>query len=253
MLPGELKPILTALVMPPASPLLVALLGVLLATRRRLRAGLAMAFIGIAALWLLSCHAVAAWLAQSMLPQVVAAQPAQVAQARVQAIVVLGGGVLPQAPEYGTGQPGPPTLARLRYGAWLARLTGKPVAFAGGVGWAAGADFPSEAEVARRTLQEFGTGLRWADAQSRDTAQNAQRMRELLARDGITRIALVTDAWHMPRALLEFRRAGFTVLPAPTGFPVAPTRPLLAWLPSSEGLALTRQVLREALGLWVAR
>lgn len=253
LLPGELKPILTALVMPPAAPLLLALLGLLLAARRHLRTGLAIAFIGIAALWLLACHAVAAWLAASVLPQVEPARPAQLAQAQVQAIVVLGGGVLPRAPEYGVAQPGSYTLARLRYGAWLSRQAGKPVAFAGGVGWAAGDDFPSEAEVARRTLLEFGVALRWADAQSRDTAENAQRMHELLAREGITRIALVTDSWHMPRALLEFRRAGFTVTPAPNGFPATETRGLLTWLPSSEGVTLSRQVLREALGSWVAR
>lgn len=253
MLPGELKPILTALVMPPAAPILLALAGLLLAARRHLRTGLAIAAVGIAASWLLACHAVAAWLAASVLPPVEAVRPAQLAQARVQAIVVLGGGIRPRAPEYGVAQPGAYTLARLRYGAWLARQSGQPVAFAGGIGWGAGDDFPSEAEVARRTLLEFGVDLRWADAQSRDTAENAQRMREVLAREGITRIALVTDAWHMPRALLAFRRAGFTVTPAPTGFPAAETRVLLTWLPSSEGLTLSRQVLREALGLWVAR
>lgn len=253
MLFGELKPILTVLVMPPAAPLLLALFGLLLAARRHVRTGLAIALLGLAALWLLACHAVAAWLAQSVLPPVQAVRPAQLVQAQVQAIVVLGGGVLPQAPEYGLAQPGARTLARLRYGAWLARQTGKPVAFAGGVGWAAGADFPSEAEVARRTLLEFGVELRWADAQSRDTAENARRMREVLARDGVTRIALVSDAWHLPRALLEFRRAGFTVTAAPTGFPAADTRELLTWLPSTEGLTLSRQVLREALGSWVAR
>ncbi len=251
MLLGELKPILTALVMPPTSPLLLALLGLLLAARRRVRAGVAIAFLGIAAMWLLSCYAVAAWLAQTVLPQAAPIRPAQLAQA--QAIVVLGGGIVAKAPDYGVAQPSAYTLARLRYGAMLARRSGKPLAFAGGVGWAAGDDFPSEAEVARRTLQEFGVDLRWADARSRDTAENAGRMRELLAREGIARVALVTDAWHMPRARLEFERAGFTVLPAPTGFPGAQTRPLLAWLPSSEGLALSRQVLREALGLWVAR
>ncbi|WBY01314.1 YdcF family protein [Ramlibacter tataouinensis] len=253
MLPGELKPILTALVMPPTAPLLLALLGLLLAARKRVRAGLTIAFIGIAGLWLLSCHAVAIALAHTVLPQVPAAQPAQLAQARVQAIVVLGGGIVPQAPEYGAAQPTGYTLARLRYGAWLARRTGQPLAFAGGIGWAAGDGFPPEAEAARRTLAEFGAELRWADAQSRDTAENAARMHELLAREQISRIALVTDAWHMPRSVLEFERAGFTVLPAPTGFAAAPTRPLLAWLPSADGLALSRQVLREALGLWVAR
>lgn len=251
MLPGELKPILTAIVMPPASPLLLALLGVLVAARRRVRTGVAIAVLGIAALWLLSCYAVAAWLAQSVLPQAAPIRPAQLAQA--QAIVVLGGGIAAQAPEYGAAQPNSYSLARLRYGATLARRTGKPLAFAGGVGWAAGADFPSEAEVARRTLQEFGVDLRWADGESRDTAENARRMRELLARERIARVALVTDAWHMPRARMEFEAAGFTVLPAPMGFPGAQARTLLTWLPSTEGLTLSKQVLREALGMWVAR
>lgn len=253
MLPGEFKPILTALVMPPVSLLLLALLGLLLAARRRVRTGVAIAAAGLAALWLLSCHAVAIGLAQRLLPPVAAAQPAQLVQRGVQAIVVLGGGVLPRAPEYGAPQPNAHTLQRLRYGAWLARRTGRPLAFAGGVGWAAGADFPAEAGVARRTLAEFGAELRWADGHSRDTAENAARMHELLSREKIARIALVTDSWHMPRSVLEFERAGFEVLPAPTGFAVAQTRPLLAWLPSPEGLALSRQVLREALGRWVAR
>lgn len=253
MLPGELKPILTVLAMPPAAPLLLVGLGLVLAARRRLRLGLGSASIGLAALWLLSCHAVAIWLAQTTLPQHAPVRPAQVAQPAIQAIVVLGGGVRAQAPEYGMAQPNAHTLARLRYAAWLARRTGKPLAFAGGPGWAvAGTAFPPESEVARRVVQEFGLNLRWADGQSRDTAENARRMHALLARQGITRIALVTDAWHMPRAELEFGRAGFAVLPAPTGFPAAQTRPLLAWLPSSEGLSLSRQVLREALGLWVA-
>jgi uncharacterized SAM-binding protein YcdF (DUF218 family) len=62
----------------------------------------------------------------------------------------------------------------------------------------------------------------------------------------------VTDASHMPRAEIEFRRAGFEVVPAPTGFAAPYNRPALEWLPSAEGLALTRRVLREVLGLWVA-
>jgi uncharacterized SAM-binding protein YcdF (DUF218 family) len=251
MLMGELKPILSALVLPPASLLLLALLGLLLAARRRLRSGLALAFAALAALWLLSCQAFALLLVQALLPQVAPVTPAALAQ--VQAIVVLGGGVQAEAPEYGTAQPSSHTLARLRYGASLARRTGRPLAFAGGVGWAAArTDFPPEAEVAARVLQEFGLALRWADSRSRDTAENASETRRLLAGEGISRIALVTDAWHMPRSLLEFERAGFQVIPAPTGFLSSQVRPLLAWLPTADGLAQSRQVLREALGLWVA-
>ena len=252
MLPGELRPILTALVLPPAGPLLLALLGLALVARRRLRTGLVLATLAVVGLWFLSCHAVGVWLAQALLPPVEPIRPEQLA--RVQAIVVLGGGIDPQAPEYGVAQPSPYTLGRLRYGATLARRSGKPLAFGGGVGWSSsGTDIPPEAQAADRTLQEFGVRLRWSDSRSRDTAGNARELRKLLAAEGVVRIALVTDAWHMPRSVLEFGRAGFEVVPAPTGFPVAKNRPLIEWLPSGEGLGLSRQVLREALGLWVAR
>jgi uncharacterized SAM-binding protein YcdF (DUF218 family) len=47
--------------------------------------------------------------------------------------------------------------------------------------------------------------------------------------------------------------AGFEVLPAPTRMPLPRARRALEWVPSSEGLTLSRQVLREWLGLQVAR
>ncbi len=247
MLSGELKPLLTALVLPPAGPILVAAAGLLLARRRR-GAGLALAAIALGGLWALSSQAVALRLADTLLPLPAPVTPAQVRQ--VQAVVVLGGGVLPWAPEYGAAQPNAHTAARLRYGAWLVRQTGLPLAFAGGVGWsAAGTGFAPEAQVAGAYLQELGVPLRWADDASRDTAENASRIHALLAPAGVRRIALVTDAWHLPRAVHHFRAAGFEVLPAPTGLPVAQHRPLLTWLPSSEGAQLARQVLRERLGL----
>jgi uncharacterized SAM-binding protein YcdF (DUF218 family) len=252
MEPGELKPILSALVLPPLGPLLLAGAGLLLAFGRRRGAGLALVALGFGSLALLGSHAFALLLARHLLPQVEVVRPEQLQQ--VQAIVVLGGGVLPQAPEYGAAQPSEATLARLRYGAWLARRTGKPLGFAGGVGWAAaGTGTASEGSVAQRVLREdFALALRWNDDQSRDTAENAQRMAALLRPHGIRRIALVTDATHMPRALAHFRSAGLEVLPAPTDIPVARDRTLLEWLPSAPGLVLSRQVLREWLGLLVA-
>lgn len=250
MEPGELKPVLTALVLPPAGPLLLALLGVLVATRRR-ALGLGIATLGIAAALLLSTNAVALLLAPHLMPGVRAAQVQDV-QA-VQAIVVLGGGVHPQAPEYGVSQPSPHTLQRLRYGAWLARQTGKPVGFAGGVGWAAtGTGVEPEGRMARRVLAEYGLEPRWVDDASRDTAENAARMAHLLQPAGIRRIALVTDASHTPRAVTAFRAAGFEVVPAPTDFPSPQFRPLLEWLPSGVGAQTNRSLLREWLGRLVA-
>lgn len=247
MIPGELKPILTALVLPPAGPLLLLLLALLVATRRK-AFGLLLGFVALVLAWALSTTGVAFALARVLMPDIVAVQPQQLRP--VQAIVVLGGGVVPQAPEYGTAQPGPHTLHRLRYGAWLARQTGKPLAFAGGVGWAAaGVHDVTEGGVARRVLQEeYGVQPRWLDDRSRDTVENAARMAELMPKD-TRHIALVTDASHMERATAAFRAAGFQVLPAPTHFPVASEREVLQWLPSGAGVEWNRQLVRE----WLAR
>lgn len=253
---GALKPLISSLVMPLASLVLLALVGlVLVAQRKHLRKGLLLGVAASSGLWLLSCQGVAVWLAAHALPQYLPATPAQLHARQVQAIVVLGGGIYPQAPEYGQAQPGPATAARLRYGIWLARQTGLPVAFTGGIGWAMGADqASSEAEIAGRVAQQdYGVTLRWRETRSRDTFENARELTPMLKRDGIKTIALVTDAVHMPRSVLEFERQGLVIIPAPTGF-VLPTRSgPMQWLPSTDGIAASTRVLHELLGLNMAR
>ena len=254
MEPGLLKPLLSSLVMPLAFLVLLALAGLVLAIKHK-RKGLLLSAIASSSLWLLSCQGVAVWLAAHALPQYPPVTPAQLKSGQIQAIVVLGGGIYPQAPEYGEAQPGPATAARLRYGVWLARQTGLPVAFTGGSGWAASSSSgSSEAEVAGRVAQQdYGITLRWLEAKSRDTAENARELTPMLRRDGIARIALVTDALHMPRSVLAFERQGLTIIAAPTGF-VLPTRSgLLLWLPSTDGISASTRVLHELLGLSVAR
>jgi uncharacterized SAM-binding protein YcdF (DUF218 family) len=251
---GALKPLLTTLLLPPTAPLLLALLGVLLATRKK-GVGLALAAFSITLLGVLSCHGTAVFLSQALLPQVAPLAPGDLKTHKVQAIVILGGGVLPEAPEYGTAQPGGPTAARLRYGIWLSRSSGLPVAFTGGKGWASsGAQKESEAEVAARVaLEDYAVTLRWLESQSRDTAENARLLAPMLQRDGVKRIALVTDAWHMPRAMAAFEKTGLTVVPAPTGFLLPARRSLMEWIPTASGQMRTYQVLHEWLGLTAGR
>ena len=251
---GSLKPVLSSLAMPLAFLPLLGLLGLALIARRK-RLGWFVCTAVFVTLWLLSCQGSAVWLSQNTVPQYSPVTVSQLKAGQVQAIVVLGGGVLPKAPEYGTAQPGPATLTRLRYGIWLSRQTGLPVAFSGGSGWAAGTAVPSpEADVAARVAQDdYGFTLRWLEDQSRDTAENAQLIALLLKRDGVARIALVTDAVHMPRAMVEFERTGLTITPAPTGF-VLPTKSgLLQWLPSTDGLRDSSRLMHELLGLAAAK
>ena len=253
-----LKPILASLALPPLLMLLGACLGLLLVVRKK-RVGLTIITLSVAALWLVSCHGMAVWLARNAVPQFAPLTLATLKASKAQAIVVLGGGLLPEAPEYGTAQPAAHTASRLRYGLWLGRQSGLPLAFTGGAGWSArqleGAAKPdSEADVAARmALQDYGVALRWLESQSRDTAENARLLAPMLQRDGIRRIVLVTNAWHMPRSVLAFERTGLLVVPAPTGYILPERSDLMEWLPSATGLLASQQVLREWLALAVAR
>ena len=252
---GAFKPLLTSLLMPPLAPLLLALLGALLVFRKK-RGGRSLVALSVVMLWLLSCDGMAVWLARHALPQFAAISTPQLQTRRVQAIVVLGGGLLPDAPEYGgIAQPSATTAARLRYGVWLARQSGMPLAFSGGAGWGTDGMKPaSEADVAARVaLQDYGFTLRWAEGASRDTSSNARLLAPILQRDGVQRIALVTHAGHMPRALAAFERAGITVTPAPMGFVLPAEHGFRQWLPSARGLLTNQQVLHECLGLVVGQ
>jgi hypothetical protein len=125
---GALKPVLAGLALPPVSLLLLALLGLVLAWCNRKRSGLTLATVSVLLLAVLSCHGTAVWLARTALPQFAPLNLPDLKARKVQAIVILGGDVLPEAPEYGRSQPAAATAARLRYGAWLARQSGLPLA-----------------------------------------------------------------------------------------------------------------------------
>jgi uncharacterized SAM-binding protein YcdF (DUF218 family) len=106
----------------------------------------------------------------------------------------------------------------------------------------------AEAESMREVLErEFGVKVRWSEAASRDTAENAAMSAPLLKASGITRIALVTHAAHMPRSAELFRREGIEVLPAPTGFRTASPSSVEDYLPRN--LRPAREALHEHLGL----
>jgi uncharacterized SAM-binding protein YcdF (DUF218 family) len=135
-----LKPLLSALVLPPAGPLLLVALGFLLiAISRKTNVGKALACIGLLLAWLLSCQAVAVQLDAWLLKPYPVVTQKSLTESKAQAIVVLGGGMQPQTEEYlNSAQISATTAVRLRYGAWLSKQTQLPLAFSGGRGWAAG-------------------------------------------------------------------------------------------------------------------
>jgi uncharacterized SAM-binding protein YcdF (DUF218 family) len=58
----------------------------------------------------------------------------------------------------------------------------------------------------------------WTEERSSNTHENAAYSAAILRAHGVKRIALVTEAYHMPRSERCFRKEGLEVVPAPCGF-----------------------------------
>jgi uncharacterized SAM-binding protein YcdF (DUF218 family) len=252
------KPLLTALLLPPVPLLLLLVCAALLLWARR-ALGWVLLLPAVVGLWLSACAGVGEALTAMMLKPPMALEPLkiQALQRQVQtrrnvAIVVLGGGREAYAPEYRAGNLSRPSLERLRYGVWLARETGAPIAFSGGVGWAQTGS-QTEAQIAARiAASEFGRPLAWTETESRDTRENAGRTIALLLGSNIAELVLVTHGWHMPRALRAFNEASagrLTITAAPMGLARRVDRASLAWVPTTEGFEQVRATLRERVAL----
>jgi uncharacterized SAM-binding protein YcdF (DUF218 family) len=231
--------LLAAFLLPPLNGLLLVIAGWWLWHRRPLLAR-TFAGTGLLLLWLLALPAVGG----AMLRTLEGGPLARADLQQAQAIVVLGGGLYRDAPEYGGDTVGDATLLRLRYAAKLQRESGLPLLLTGGN--PDGGNL-SEAEAMRRTLTgEFGVPVRWVESASNNTRESARFSAALLKPEGISRILLVTHAWHMPRAVQSFSEAGFAVSPAPTLFHHAPLS-LLDFLPTQYGES--RLAIHEWIGL----
>jgi uncharacterized SAM-binding protein YcdF (DUF218 family) len=253
------KPVVSALLLPPVPWLLLIVMGCRLRPRRRWTGSLVLA-VALTGLWLSHCQAVGIALAQWISPAT-ALSPAQVSDlkrtlvGRKPVVLVLGGGTEALAPEYNDADLTDTAMQRLRYGLWLARQVQAPVMVSGGVGHGQPGS-PSEAAVAARiALRDHNVSLRWQESESRDTRENARFSLLMLRADGVTDILLVTNGWHMRRAVRAFQqeagRLGQTarIVPAPMGLGVDLMQPVQRWMPSVDGYRRVNQALHEALGL----
>lgn len=232
-----IKAVLRSLVLPPAGPLLLAILGAWSMGRGR-RWGAPLLWLGVASLWSLSVPVVADALSHlaERCPPLDLSQPTG-----AQAVVIIGGGSnRPFAPEYGAGAAGFLLLERLSYGAYVAKRTNLPVLVSGA---------PDETPVMQTSLaRDFGLRIRWLEHHSRDTFENARFSAPILRGAGIRRIILVTSSTHEWRAMQEFRDAGFEVVPAPAGSWAPRQNDALRWVPAPAALERSNLALYELLG-----
>jgi uncharacterized SAM-binding protein YcdF (DUF218 family) len=235
--------------LPPGLLVLIALLGFVVYVKSAWAGGV-IAGLSLALLVAFSlprtAHELTASLETSTTPLDAQALAALRGQAAV--IVVLGAGRYTAAPEYG----GADTvsrfaLERLRYAAYLYRRTGLPILLSGGA--PAGEQVP-EAEFMRAVLQDdYRITPRWLETHSHNTLENAVFTARLLQASGTRHVVLVTNAWHMHRALWCFKRTGLSVTAAPMGYYTLSLRErgVLGYIPAASGLYWTSMALRERL------
>lgn len=232
------KYVLKNLILPPAGPVILAILGLGLANLTRLRrTGTALCAVALVSLWLLATPLIA-----DVLERAAERDPALDLNVvpHADAIVILAGGVRAAATEYGSPAPSLTTLQRLTYGAYVARVTRLPVLVSGST---------EETAAMRDSLQrDFGVPVQWVENRSRDTHENALLSAVILKKAGASTIVLVTSGTHMPRASAEFRAAGFTVIPAPTGIWTHGRPEWRRWVPQPEALWRSQSALYEGLG-----
>ena len=157
-----------------------------------------------------------------------------------QAVVVLGGG---RSHHAGRVQASPASLRRARHGVVLARELALPLLVSGG-GRGEVAEGESEAQLMAEAVRPY-----WPEAElllesrSQNTWDNAEQSARLLVARGISRVVLVTDRPHLPRALLCCQGHGLEVKVAPID-----TLPTPDWMPSAGALAVIPDLYYE----WVA-
>ncbi len=236
---------LAALLLPPTVFVVLGISGLLIA-RRYLYLGRALIVVSIMSLLALSTAVGSAWLIRPLEQQSLEITTTE--KNKSQAIVVLGGGRAHEAADQANyDQIGPITLMRLRVAARLQHQTHLPLLVSGGA-----PDGQGESEavlMARSAKDDFGVTVRWIEGQAINTDQNARMSADILRKENIQNIVLVTDAIHMPRARAAFEHAGLHVEPAPSVFIAGNGYHFSRFIPNAQSLKNSHYAIHEWLGL----
>jgi len=227
--------------------ILLALSGVLLWTPW-IRAGRALASLIIVAGLVVAVMPVGRWVVWHLENRFSVMQSLP---ARIDGIVVAGGIVDPIASQ-ARGQPvigG--AVERLTAASELALLFPEArIIFSGGSGDLLRQDL-KEADYVAPFFSQMGVGLERIvfENQARNTVENAEISLKIADPQPGETWVLITSAFHMPRAMGTFRKAGWNILAYPTDFS---TNPDFAWrygFNFTSGLGKLTQAVHEILGL----
>ena len=209
--------------------------------------------IGTAIFYLLCTSLVAerlmGWLEKAYTP------PAQIETSGADVIVLLGGGAISQVPDVdGVGALCASPANRLLTAVRLQKILNVPILVSGGQTYS---DSGAEAEISARVLKSLGVPADkiLTETKSVNTTQNARYSAEILREKNFTKPLLVTSAFHMKRAVLNFNLCDFEPIAYPTDFTVAhnPTFHYTKLRPRAEALLLNVTVMQEVLRTFITK
>jgi len=232
----------------PLNLLLVAQgFGLVLLWRRRRRPGLALITFSTVCLLGIAFTPAPAMLMHALEHRVAAARLPE----RVDGIVLIGSAQLPRlTAAYGTVHMTANAATMTEFAALARRYPNARRVFAGGSGKLFPEGPPESAvmEMFFREQRLDPTSL-LLESRSRNTEENAVFAKELVHPRPEETWVLITAAFHMPRALGVFRKAGWNVIAHPVAYR---TLPELSWLPEPnavEQFGLLDLAMHEWIGL----
>lgn len=125
-----------------------------------------------------------------------------------------------------------------------------PIILSGGEGLGV-KDAGNEAQLAKRDLIEMGIPeeVITIEDKSQTTQENARLSSTILRKTGYNHPILVTSASHLARSVNLFEKEGIAVIPMPSQYTEeTDERSFFDFLPSTKGLTLVNQSLKEFLG-----
>jgi len=162
-------------------------------------------------------------------------------------VVVLGGGAVSKDVFLSS----PHQFKRLVYGVSIANKENIPLIFSGG------GKGESKAVIndIKRLENSFNFKIRYyIENKSKNTKENAYFTAKLFKKLNFhKKIYLVTSAWHMKRAMIDFKKAGFKVITKPTDFLSDYNYQWFDFLPNMESLYKSYLAIHEYIGILKAK
>ncbi|MDD5668631.1 MAG: YdcF family protein [Candidatus Omnitrophica bacterium] len=246
-----LKPLVTPLML----ILIISLSGIIMLGKFRkisfcARAGWYCGVISWVIAVLLSFNPVANILVQSLETQFKPVQEEQLK--KIDAVVILGGGLLPSGGLRKYPEANGTTYARVFQGVAVFKQSGAQVLVVSGSSLEP--EKGTEADVMREIAVSLGVPSAdiLMEAKSRTTMENANETSRMLSPAVYDHIGLVTSAMHMKRSFKTFQKVfpPGSVIPVPVNYMSSPVKlTYRMFIPSVDALCLSTEAIHEWIGL----